>query len=30
MAAAEDQDEGKDCEVTTKMELEGESWLYVT
>lgn len=28
MAAGEE--EGKDWEVTTKMELEGELWLYVT
>lgn len=30
VAAGEDEDEGKDWEVTTKMALEGELWLYVT
>lgn len=30
LAAGEDEDEGKDWGVTTKMQLEGELWLYVT
>lgn len=27
MTAGANEDEGKDCEVTTKMKLEGELWM---